>query len=772
MPVNMLSLPQRWKHAHFFWKLVLSYSLIVVVVLAGHIVLLSYLHDRMAAELHRNGEQVLAHSIEMVDGEISSIRRLASQLSADRALAEFAYQTEELQSVPPISLYRLSRLFPNIAGTQQAVSSALVHFVSTDAFVTFGSGSTRSRLYYDVNLGIADMTYDQWRASIYDGRRVPGFRKEESGLLQSSNDEVIYVHFFPVEALDEPLGAILIYIDTAVILGSIDDFLVSGDAGLVIADRDGNLIASRQANAEMERLALAAAVGVDPEGSVRMGGEELTVLHATSAEHDWIYHAFVPTGVLLRQVDRMRSISVVVVVSVLALMAVIVGAMSSAFSRPIREIASMLAKPGADHPPTDEISQIRGGLASLIDRNVGLQRDLEQHTRLLRSSFLSQLLLNGFRSPAALNRYLESARLELGSGGFRVIVATVATADPDEPGPVLAAQQGARVLATRTLARSFGELAQTQTIDSDRVAMLLVRQHHRDRATLTHQLTGIARTLLTGYGIRLYFACGEVIPDLQDAAQQFRQLADHLNRAGSQRTSLVFVDEVTTPSSIYRYPIETEIQLLTLLKMGDRTGTMDVLKRVLAENRRADGADDSELFRAIIGTYLRCANELFNSSQYHGIRSQLVDARGSHDMSTFLHRSQSIVDHMCTMIMDQHESRNTQLRLRITEYLVEHSDDSMLNLYAVAKAFDLNEKYLSRFFHDQTGQTFSSFLERLRMDRAVAMLRATDATVDVVAGSVGYASTNTFHKAFRRIYSTTPGRFRRDILHSGAVEAM
>lgn len=350
-----------------------------------------------------------------------------------------------------------------------------------------------------------------------------------------------------------------------------------------------------------------------------MGGEELTLLGATSADHGWTYHAFVPTGVLLQQVDRMRSISLLVVVLVLALMAVIVGAMSSAFSKPIREIASMVAKSDSDHPPTDEISQIRGGLSSLIDRNAGLQRDLEQHTRLLRSSFLSQLLLNGFRSAAALKRYLETAGLALGSGGFRVLVATVSTADPGERRPGSAAQQGARVLATRTIASAFGELVQTQTIDSDRIAMLLARQRPLDRAALTQQLTGVARLLLTQYGIRLY---------------------------------------------------------------------------------------------------------------------------------------------------------NTQLRLRIADYLAEHADDPMLNLYAVAKSFDLNEKYLSRYFHDQTGQTFSSYLERLRMDRAVAMLRTTDATVDVVAESVGYASTNTFHKAFRRTYSTTPGRFRRDIRHNGAAEAM
>lgn len=60
MQVSVLSLRQRWRQAHVFWKLVLSYSPIVVVVLASHAALFSYLHDRMAAELRRSGDQVLA----------------------------------------------------------------------------------------------------------------------------------------------------------------------------------------------------------------------------------------------------------------------------------------------------------------------------------------------------------------------------------------------------------------------------------------------------------------------------------------------------------------------------------------------------------------------------------------------------------------------------------------------------------------------------------------------------------------------------------------
>jgi AraC-like DNA-binding protein len=361
----------------------------------------------------------------------------------------------------------------------------------------------------------------------------------------------------------------------------------------------------------------------------------------------------------------------------------------------------------------------------------------------------------------AIELYVQTAGLNIGTGGFRVVVAAV-TDEPDSEGDHLRDQR-LRVLAVRMLAENFEGRMHLQTVEADRIAVLLIDQHPFGLITLTQQLNGIAALLLNRYGFRLYFACGEIIDDLQEAPRQFRQLTDHLDLAGADRSSLVFVDEVSTPQTFYRYPIDTEMQLLTLLKMGDRSAAMGVLRRVVADNRNSPGANYSELFRAISGTYLRCANELFSPEEYRDIRLRVEEVGRAYDADDFLSKSGGLIDHLSGRIDSRRESHNTELRTGIAEYLKKHYGDPMLNLYAVAKVFELNEKYLSRFFRDQTGETFSSHLEKIRMDRAASLLLTTDATIDVIAGSVGYTSTNTFHKAFRRVYSTSPGRYRQEV---------
>ena len=47
------------------------------------------------------------------------------------------------------------------------------------------------------------------------------------------------------------------------------------------------------------------------------------------------------------------------------------------------------------------------------------------------------------------------------------------------------------------------------------------------------------------------------------------------------------------------------------------------------------------------------------------------------------------------------------------------------------------------------------------MERASAILRGSDLTVEEVGAMVGYADPGNFHKAFRKYWGSTPGEHRR-----------
>ena len=67
----------------------------------------------------------------------------------------------------------------------------------------------------------------------------------------------------------------------------------------------------------------------------------------------------------------------------------------------------------------------------------------------------------------------------------------------------------------------------------------------------------------------------------------------------------------------------------------------------------------------------------------------------------------------------------------------------------------------ARRFSAMTGRPPLAYLTWWRMVLAGRLLRSSDASLDAVAGQVGYTSEFAFAKAFKRHFGVAPGRYRR-----------
>jgi AraC-like DNA-binding protein len=91
----------------------------------------------------------------------------------------------------------------------------------------------------------------------------------------------------------------------------------------------------------------------------------------------------------------------------------------------------------------------------------------------------------------------------------------------------------------------------------------------------------------------------------------------------------------------------------------------------------------------------------------------------------------------------------------IRQHLGEH-----LTTRQTAAACHLSEAYFCRRFHRLTGMTFHAYLTQLRVERAKAALRATNARVNEIALALGFQSASHFNRAFKFIVGMTPSAFR------------
>ena len=79
----------------------------------------------------------------------------------------------------------------------------------------------------------------------------------------------------------------------------------------------------------------------------------------------------------------------------------------------------------------------------------------------------------------------------------------------------------------------------------------------------------------------------------------------------------------------------------------------------------------------------------------------------------------------------------------------------------MAEYVHLNPYYLSTFFKQQTGEKFSDYVQRVKMEVAANLLERGDQNVKEVAVAVGYTNPNSFTRAFRQYYQCNPKDYRR-----------
>jgi AraC family transcriptional regulator, transcriptional activator FtrA len=87
--------------------------------------------------------------------------------------------------------------------------------------------------------------------------------------------------------------------------------------------------------------------------------------------------------------------------------------------------------------------------------------------------------------------------------------------------------------------------------------------------------------------------------------------------------------------------------------------------------------------------------------------------------------------------------------------------DEPLDLDALAGRAFMSVRTFTRRFRKATGSTPGRWLLEQRVRASLALLETTDASVEAVAGSVGFANAATYRHHFGAIMQTTPTRYRR-----------
>jgi len=118
-----------------------------------------------------------------------------------------------------------------------------------------------------------------------------------------------------------------------------------------------------------------------------------------------------------------------------------------------------------------------------------------------------------------------------------------------------------------------------------------------------------------------------------------------------------------------------------------------------------------------------------------------------------------ITERMSGMIFSFHGVRHFTALRRAERYIWTHYTRK-LSLKEIAKASGLSAPYFSTVFKEEMGENLSNYLNRLRVEKAQAMLVTTDLPICDIAQSCGFEDQSWFSKIFKNNTGLTPGKYR------------
>jgi AraC-like DNA-binding protein len=116
---------------------------------------------------------------------------------------------------------------------------------------------------------------------------------------------------------------------------------------------------------------------------------------------------------------------------------------------------------------------------------------------------------------------------------------------------------------------------------------------------------------------------------------------------------------------------------------------------------------------------------------------------------------------------EEDEAENDQVNALVNRIMRDFAQP--MSAAEIAAELGMSESRFSRFFRRATGNTFTDFVNRIRVNRAGQLLMETDRLVTHICYEVGFNNVANFNRRFLEVKGVTPSEFRRQADHRFGV---
>lgn len=296
--------------------------------------------------------------------------------------------------------------------------------------------------------------------------------------------------------------------------------------------------------------------------------------------------------------------------------------------------------------------------------------------------------------------------------------------------------------------------------DTVRRKLLLLPDCPADQARIEERCRTFLDVIKKHFGADVCFYVGRSVP-MEGLAEEYRQLKDMERQNVSYNCRIFWGNQFPGADSQIEPPAMDQWQLMLERREAER---LCAEVYCWLDRQVSWGKMNAHTLALFYHDFLQMLYTVL--TQNHISVAQLSWGRGE-DFSSALTSLENMKAHLKRMVYLSCEQLEGVLRKnvlveQVKEYIDQHLAED-LSRDLLAGVVYLNTNYLSRLFHQQTGQSLVDYITHQRIEKVKMLLRTTSISVTDAAGRVGYTNMPYFSRVFKRETGCSPMEYRRGI---------
>lgn len=738
-------------------RFVTSYSILLIFVLIMGMFLYQYGIDDVKDNLHKQNKLMFSNAASDLDDALDLMSTIAIQIGNDRNIRPLInYNNSDSSDFRNEAIYTMDLLkhFGKFA-LNLPLEEYFIYLPKVN-YVISSSMLSDVRLYYQHDKAFTMSLYDEWLDIIKSEDNTWQFFNLKK-YSKSESDNILYkiplITTFPSGRINGMVCFELNRTGFNSMFNNLDLF----KSGFVYATDQSNNEVFRILGSETKESAPQKLLELIQSGQfdknvdyleVTLDNESVVITTASSRNGLWTYYLVQPSALALSDLTSYQNAYFIIIVLTCFFCLLLIYILSRRNMKPIIKINTQLE--------------------NSLQESHSLQEKLEEQKPIIYNSYMARIMKGFISSEEEAKRISDFLGLHQDQYKYCVLYACVYEnqigfyIEEDSKG----SEEDSKHSDYRAIIRAymheyFGDNIYIYEVEVNAFAIMLPTptEHTLEESIeeIKYKFNKLHNSLMEEQSIWIFGGLGNRnyhLPYLWKSYQQAIQAASYI-REGNIFQSF---HDIKRDKSSYYYPFEMAQQLSNFINVGNSKQVQEIFKLIKKEN-----FEDVSLPVTLIRWLLSdIRNTLLKVRFAISMTPDNVETLNSVDAAFQEHKTIDLMEDISLKLcaLNEQKVEGNKLIQSIQSYIKENYMDSLLSLKKISEVFNISESYFSYLFKAETKQNFSEYLELIRMNQAMILLKTTDINVSDMYLELGYNNANSFRRAFKKVHGVSPKTIR------------